>query len=90
MIQRNLQSVIVGTALVIAATAVLPIAKATLRPIVRDLSKQMKYLLVNTKDGIEDIVAEVKFERMKKYMDQQLLVDHDLFEGENNQSQILH
>ena len=50
----------------------------------------MKYLLVNTKDGIEDIVAEVKFERMKKHMDQQLLVDYDLFEGENNQSQILH
>ena len=90
MIQRNLQSVIVGTALVIAATAVLPIAKATLRPIVRDLSKHMKYLFVTTKDGIEDIVAEVKFERIKKHLDQELLVDYELFEEENSQSQILH
>jgi hypothetical protein len=90
VIQRNLPPIIVGAALVIAATAVLPIAKATLRPIVRDLSKQMKYFLVTTKDGIEDIVAEVKFERMKKHLDQELLVDYDLFEEENNQSQILH
>lgn len=89
MIQRNLQTVIVGSALIFAVTAVLPIAKATLRPIVRDLSKQMKYLLVSTKDEIEDIVAEVKFERMKKHLNQELSIDYDLFE-EDTQSQILH
>ena len=61
-----------------------------LRPIARDLSKHMKYLFVTTKDGIEDIVAEVKFERIKKHLDQELLVDYELFEEENSQSQILH
>ncbi|MFC3884031.1 DUF5132 domain-containing protein [Bacillus songklensis] len=77
MIQRGLQRVIVGSALIIASTALLPIAKQTLRPIVRDLSRNMRYLLVSTKEGIEDMVAEVKFERMKKQLDKDMLIEYD-------------
>lgn len=76
MIQRNLQRVIVGSALVIASTAILPIARQTLRPIVGDLSRQMKYLIVSAKEGLEDMVAEVKFERMKKQLDKELSFEY--------------
>jgi hypothetical protein len=77
MIERGLQRVIVGSAIIIASTALLPIAKQTLRPVVRGLSKNMRYLIVSTKEGIEDIVAEVKFERMKKQMDKDMLIEYD-------------
>ncbi|MDD1515352.1 DUF5132 domain-containing protein [Priestia megaterium] len=77
MMKIGLQRVIVGSALVIASTALLPIAKQTLRPIVRDVSKNMKYMLVCTKEGIEDMVAEVKFERMKKQLNKDMLIDYD-------------
>jgi hypothetical protein len=77
MIERGLQKVIVGSALIIASATLLPIAKQTLRPVVRDLSRNMRYLLVSTKEGIEDIVAEVKFERMKKQLDKDMLIEYD-------------
>ena len=77
MIERGLQRVIVGSAIIIASTALLPIAKQTLQPVVRGLSRNMRYLIVSTKEGIEDIVAEVKFERMKKQMDNDMLIEYD-------------
>ncbi len=82
MIERGLQRAIIGSALVIASTALLPIAKQTLRPIVRNVSRNMRYMLVSTKEGIEDIVAEVKFERMKKQLDEGMLIEYD---GEVNE-----
>jgi hypothetical protein len=91
MVQRGLQRVIVGSALVIASTVILPIARETLRPIMRDLSKQMKYLLVSTKEGIEDIVAEVKFERMKKHLehlDKEMVIDCDVIIEEPERERI--
>ena len=36
----------------------------------------MKYLAVSTKEGIEDIVAEVKFERMRKSLDKDMYIDY--------------
>jgi predicted neutral ceramidase superfamily lipid hydrolase len=87
-VQRGLQRVIVGSALVIASTVILPIARETLRPIVRDLSKQMKYLLVSTKEGIEDIVAEVKFERMKKQLDKDMVIDCEVIIEEPERERI--
>lgn len=77
MIERGLQRVIVGSALIIASAALLPIAKQTLRPVVRGISRNMRYLLVSTKEGIEDMVAEVKFERMKKQLDNDMLIEYD-------------
>ncbi|MBA2870936.1 putative neutral ceramidase superfamily lipid hydrolase [Anoxybacillus calidus] len=86
--QRGLQRLIVGSALVIASTVILPIARETLRPIMKDLSKQMKYLLVSTKEGIEDIVAEVKFERMKKQLDKDMVIDCEVIIEEPERERI--
>ena len=36
----------------------------------------MKYLAVSTKEGLEDLVAEVKFERMRKSLDKDIFIDH--------------
>jgi predicted neutral ceramidase superfamily lipid hydrolase len=87
-VQRGLQRLIVGSALVIASTVILPIARETLRPIMKDLSKQMKYLLVSTKEGIEDIVAEVKFERMKKQLDKDMVIDCEVIIEEPERERI--
>jgi hypothetical protein len=87
-VQRGLQRLIVGSALIIASTVILPIARETLRPIMRDLSKQMKYLLVSTKEGVEDIVAEVKFERMKKQLDKDMVIDCEVIIEEPQRERI--
>ncbi|MBP0725324.1 hypothetical protein J5Y03_08985 [Bacillus sp. RG28] len=76
MIQRNVQRVIVGSALLIASTAIIPIARKTLRPVMGDLSRQMKYFIVSAKEGLEDMVAEVKFERMKKQLDKDMSIEY--------------
>ncbi len=68
MFQRNLQGIVVGSALAIVTTALYPVIKDTLRPLAYDLTRQMKYFVVITKEGIEDLVAEVKFERIKKVL----------------------
>lgn len=75
MLQKYVQRIIVGSALLIAASAVIPIAKKALRPLARDLSKQTKYWIVSAKEGMEDMVAEVKFERIKKKLDKQTAIE---------------
>ena len=72
MIRRNIQGVLVGSALAIVTTALYPVIKDTLRPLAYDLRRQMKYLAVSTKESIEDIVAEVKFERMGNSLDKDM------------------
>ncbi len=76
MIRRNIQGILVGSALAIVTTALYPVIKDTLRPLAYDLRRQMKYLAVSTKEGIEDMVAEVKFERMRKSLDKEMFIDH--------------
>jgi hypothetical protein len=83
MIERNIQRIVIGSALALATTALLPIVKNTLRPIVRDLSKQMKYLVVAAKEEIEDMAAEVKFERMRKSLDKEIFIDSEVYEVEH-------
>jgi len=79
MFQRSLQKVIVGSAVAFATATLLPIAKETLKPVIGQISRQMKYYIVSAKEGIEDIVAEVKFERMKKHLNQesQMVIDYE-------------
>ncbi|WP_243385366.1 DUF5132 domain-containing protein [Bacillus kexueae] len=79
MIQRSLQRVIVGSAVAFAAATILPIAKETLKPVIGQLSRQMKFYIVSAKEGLEDMVAEVKMERMKKYIDQDtsMIIDYE-------------
>jgi hypothetical protein len=89
MIERNLQRIVIGSALALATTALLPVVKKTLRPIMLDLSKQMRYLIVATKEEIEDMAAEVKFERMRKSLDKEIFIDSEVYEVEN-QNRIFH
>ena len=89
MIERNLRRIVIGSALALATTALLPVIKKTLRPIMLDLSKQMRYLIVATKEEIEDMAAEVKFERMRKSLDKEIFIDSEVYEVEN-QNRIFH
>lgn len=73
MFSRNLQGLVVSSALAIVTTALYPVMKDTLRPIAHDLKKRMKYFAVISKEGIEDIVAEVKFERIRKSLDKDII-----------------
>jgi hypothetical protein len=87
MFQRSFQRIIVGTAVVIAAATIVPIARETLKPVIGQLSRQMKFYIVSAKEGIEDLVAEVKFERMKKFIDQDrtMVIDYKEFIEEQNE-----
>lgn len=89
MIERNLQRIVIGSALALATTALMPVIKKTIRPIMLDLSKQMRYLIVATKEEIEDMAAEVKFERMRKSLDKEIFIDSEVYEVEN-QNRIFH
>jgi hypothetical protein len=55
--ERNVERIIIITALAIAASSLLPIAKKTLRV---------------ARDEMEDIFAEAQFERMKKQFDKEI------------------
>ncbi|PLT33118.1 hypothetical protein [Bacillus sp. V5-8f] len=89
MLERNLQRIVIGSAMVLATSALLPVVKNSMRPIVRDVSRQMKYLIVMTKEGIEDFAAEVKFERIRKSLDKDIFIDGEAYESEN-QNRIFH
>ena len=82
MLRRNIQGIVVGSTLAIVTTALYPVIKETLRPIARDLTKQMKYFVVITKEGIEDLVAEVKFEQMRKSLDKDIFIESESVETE--------
>ena len=40
----------------------------------------MKYFVVITKEGIEDLVAEVKFEQMRKSLDKDIFIESESME----------
>lgn len=83
MLGRNLQGFVVASAVALATTALLPVIKDTLRPIARDLKKQMKYLIVIAKEGVEDLAAEVKFERIRKSLDKDMLIESESYEKDD-------
>ncbi|WP_261301801.1 DUF5132 domain-containing protein [Paenibacillus andongensis] len=79
MIQKNIDKIIIGSALAVAASALLPIAKSTLRPLAAagmqgsgGLLHQARSLLQMAREEVEDIVAEAQFERMKKQLDKEI------------------
>lgn len=83
---RNLERIIVGTALTLSASTLLPIAKSTLTPLlkmgasgVQTLTRQTKSMAQIIREEMEDIYAEAQFERMKRSMDQE--ITSDLAEG---------
>jgi hypothetical protein len=79
MLQKNIEKLIMGAALVAAATVIVPIAKSTFRPLLANgltagegLMKRTKSYIQIAKEELEDIVAEAQFERMKKQLDREI------------------
>lgn len=79
MIQKNIDKIIIGSALAIAASALLPIAKSTMQPIAAagmqgsaGLMQRARSLLQIAREEMEDIIAEAQFERMKKQLDKEI------------------
>ncbi|TVY10429.1 DUF5132 domain-containing protein [Paenibacillus cremeus] len=79
MLDRQAEKWIVGAALAVAASTLVPILKSTWKPLVEDgvqtgsgLTDKIKYAVQVARDEIEDIVAEAQFERMKRRLDQEI------------------
>jgi hypothetical protein len=79
MIQKNIEKIIIGAALVAASSVILPIAKKTLRPLLANgltagegLMQRARSYVQIAKEEVEDIVAEAQFERMKKQLDKEI------------------
>ncbi|MFD0693951.1 DUF5132 domain-containing protein [Paenibacillus sp. GCM10027628] len=79
MIQKNIDKIIVGTALTVAASALLPIAKTALQPLAAagmeggaNLLQRARSLFQMAREEVEDIVAEAQFERMKRQLDKEI------------------
>lgn len=84
MIQKNMDKIIIGAALAAAAAALLPIAKATFRPLAATggqggagLLNRGRALIEYARQEVEDIVAEAQFERMKKQLDREIAQYND-------------
>jgi hypothetical protein len=79
MMQKNIEKLIIGAALVAATSVILPIAKSTLRPLLANgltagegLKNRARSYFQIAKEEVEDIVAEAQFERMKKRLDKEI------------------
>lgn len=84
MLHKNLDKVVVGTALALAASALIPIAKTTFRPLFEtgiqgsaSLINRSKSILQLARQEVEDIIAEAQFERMKKQLDREIAMLDD-------------
>lgn len=84
MNQRSIEKVIIGTAIALAASALVPIAKSALRPIVGNgaqggvgLLQRTRSMLQMAREEVEDIIAEAQFERMKKQLDKEIAMLDD-------------
>jgi hypothetical protein len=68
MIWKSMDKWIVGTALILAVPALLPIAKQACQPI----RQRGTYVWIRMKEEMADFIAEAQFERMKKQIDREL------------------
>ncbi|MDN4594600.1 DUF5132 domain-containing protein [Polycladomyces subterraneus] len=68
MIWKSMDKWIVGTALILAVPAILPIAKQVCQP----MRQRGNYVWSRMKEEMEDFIAEAQFERMKKRFDREL------------------
>lgn len=83
MLQKNAEKIIVGAALAVAASALLPILRSTLKPLAQTgmqgslgLADRLRYAVQVARDEVEDIIAEAQFERMKKRIDDEIAGDY--------------
>lgn len=79
MAKQVVEKMVVGAALSVAASALLPIARETLPLLMKTGRRGAEELFQRTKESaqrvreeIEDIVAEAQFERMKRKFDQEI------------------
>lgn len=84
MLEKNIDKMIVGTALAIAASALLPIAKTTFRPLAESgmeggavLLNRFKSVVQRAREEVEDIFAEAQFERMKRQFEKEITFFED-------------
>lgn len=77
MLHSNLNRVIVGSVIIVAASTLLPVARDTLKPLVGQVSRQMRFFIVSAKEGLEDMVAEAKVERMKRHVNHQFVIEYN-------------
>ena len=77
--QKNIEKLIMGAALVAASSVIVPIARSTLQPLLASgltagegLMKRARSYVQIAREEMEDIVAEAQFERMKKRLDKEI------------------
>jgi hypothetical protein len=80
MINQQVERIVVGAALMLGASVLLPIARKTISQAAIAGSKTVSGAISGIRSGLlvakeelEDIVAEAQFERMKKQLDQEIL-----------------
>lgn len=78
--QKIVERVIIGAALTMAASVLLPIAKKAIPALVQTgrsemggLAQRTKSMIQMAREEVEDIVAEAQFERMKRSLDAEIL-----------------
>jgi hypothetical protein len=79
MIQKHLEKIVIGAAIAVAASVLLPVVKTTLRSLAQtgkdegiDLVEKMKGAVQTVREEVEDIIAEAQFERMVQKMDREI------------------
>ncbi len=87
MPQKVVEKVIVGAALTMAASVLLPIAKKSIPSLVQtgrmelgELASRTKSMIQMAREEMEDMVAEAQFERMKRQL------DREIYEGDRRSS----
>ncbi|TJY44149.1 DUF5132 domain-containing protein [Cohnella pontilimi] len=74
--ERNVERLIVGAALGLAASTLLPILKPLASEGIQafaGLAGRVKYAAQIIREEAEDIVAEAQFERMRKKLDREIM-----------------
>ncbi|WP_139488640.1 DUF5132 domain-containing protein [Brevibacillus dissolubilis] len=77
---KLVERVVVGTALVLGASVLLPIAKTSLTTAARVGGRAVngavegaRHALLTAREEVEDIIAEAQFERMKNQIDNDIM-----------------
>ncbi|WP_047153185.1 hypothetical protein [Aneurinibacillus tyrosinisolvens] len=78
--KMHVERLVIGTALALSASVILPIAKATLSTAGRVGGKAaagtwsgLRTTLQTAREEVEDMVAEAQFERMSKRLDKEIM-----------------
>ncbi|MDA2182109.1 hypothetical protein [Bacillus cereus] len=67
-----IRKIVIGSTLALASTALLPVVRNTLRPLVESGAKGVKSTFETIKEEVEDIIVEAKMDRMQKQFEKEL------------------